>query len=316
MNKPLLSICIPTYNRCQYLKKSLDSIIEQKEFLDGKVEVIISDNASEDETEQVGRDYAKKYSNIKYFRNIENVRDQNFPRALSRASGVLRRLSNDTVMYRADALKEMCQVIEKYQDEQPYICWANGASKSDALIKETDFSGFMRDCSYWITSIACFSIWESECNEIENDLAGCNLLLWQVRKGLELSSEKDKVLICNKALTDTQTVEKKNISYGLYHIFYENYFSLLEPYFENGKLTGEGREYLEKDLLYNFFTEWCIKWEMQENGLMYSESENLKELVWNQYREKPYWKDYLKYYRLKSCKMKTKKFVKKLVGRA
>ena len=48
MNKPLLSICIPTYNRSYYLKECLDCIVCQfrdKEVCD-QVEIVISDNAS------------------------------------------------------------------------------------------------------------------------------------------------------------------------------------------------------------------------------------------------------------------------------
>lgn len=44
--KPLLSICIPTYNRAEYLEKSLESIIRQSEFHSDDVDVVISDNCS------------------------------------------------------------------------------------------------------------------------------------------------------------------------------------------------------------------------------------------------------------------------------
>ena len=69
MNKPLLSLCIPTYNRSQYLKKSIDSIVCQKEFLDGKVEIVISDNASDDDTREVVKPYLRRFANIFYNRN-------------------------------------------------------------------------------------------------------------------------------------------------------------------------------------------------------------------------------------------------------
>ncbi len=75
MNKPLLSICIPTYNRAPYLKELLDSIVCQfdDQEIYNQVEVIISDNASEDNTTEVVAEYQKKYENIRYFRNKENV---------------------------------------------------------------------------------------------------------------------------------------------------------------------------------------------------------------------------------------------------
>ena len=49
-NKPLVSVCIPTYNKARYLRKSLDSIINQTY---GNLEIIISDNASPDNTEEI-----------------------------------------------------------------------------------------------------------------------------------------------------------------------------------------------------------------------------------------------------------------------
>lgn len=315
MDKPLLSLCIPTYNRSQYLKKCIDSIICQQEFLDGKVEIVISDNASEDATREVVEAYLKKYDNIFYHRNDVNVRDRNFPIVLSEAHGILRRLCNDTLIYLPGSLAEMCSVAEKYSDCRPYICWANGNIKPSEKTFTSDFKGYVHDISFWMTSILCFSIWDTECSGIKDDTDGCELLLWQVRKGLELACSKNSVLVINKKLNDVQAVEKKNISYGLYKVFYENYFELLEPYFENGSLSQEDKEYLEKDLLFHFFSDWCVKWELQDKKLQYSETENLKGLVWNQYRCKPYWNEFLVYYYLKLLKCKGIKRIKSLIGK-
>ena len=56
----LLSICIPTFNRKNDLKKMLDSIIA-----DNKVEVVICDDGSNDNTEELVKKYYNKL-NIKY----------------------------------------------------------------------------------------------------------------------------------------------------------------------------------------------------------------------------------------------------------
>lgn len=313
MDKPLLSLCIPTYNRSQYLKKSIDSIICQQEFLRGKVEIVISDNASEDDTREVAEAYLKKYDNIFYNRNEMNVRDKNFPIVLHEAHGILRRLCNDTLIFLPGSLAEMCNVVERYSERRPYICWANGCIKSTENTCTSDFKGYVHDISFWMTSIACFSIWDTECNGIKDDTDGCELLLWQVRKGLELACSKNSVYISNDKLNDVQVVEKKNISYGLYKVFYENYFKLLDPYFENDSLNQGDKEYLEKDLLFHFFSDWCVKWEQQDKKLQYSETENLKELVCNQYKSKPYWNKFLVCYYLKLLKCKGIKRIKSLI---
>lgn len=59
--QPLLSICIPTYNRSQYLKETIDSIIGQEEFKSENVEIVISDNCSTDDTEIVCKKYIEQY---------------------------------------------------------------------------------------------------------------------------------------------------------------------------------------------------------------------------------------------------------------
>lgn len=69
----LVSILIPTYNREKYLPQCIDSIVTQYWFNDLDIEIIISDNASTDSTQNIVKEYQKKYSNIRYFRNEENL---------------------------------------------------------------------------------------------------------------------------------------------------------------------------------------------------------------------------------------------------
>ena len=73
MNKtPLLSICIPTYNRESHLKELLDGIVSQKWFSD-EVEICIYDDPSSDNTESMVSTYIKKHNNIHYHRNTARV---------------------------------------------------------------------------------------------------------------------------------------------------------------------------------------------------------------------------------------------------
>ena len=309
MNKPLLSICIPTYNRAAYLKKSIESVICQEEFKSGKVEIVISDNTSTDDTEMIGKEYSSKYDNIIYHRNEENINNDNFPLVLSLGNGVLRRLCNDTLCFEDGALRYICDIIGKYSDTKPFLCWCGLNNKPE--IEGLSFKDGIKEVSYWITSIACFSIWDTECVGLENDTDGAELLLWQVRKSLELVSSKNSMVLINKHLTYTQTVENKNISYGLYKVFYQNYFKLYDPYFESGRLSEEDKDYLEKNLLLGFFPTWCVKWKLQNNSLQYSKTENLCDAIYQQYHDKPYWKEYKRIYAKMYLKEKIKNVLRK-----
>lgn len=73
MEKPLLSICIPTFNRAEFLRECLESITKQfsNQEVKNKVNVFILDNQSVDNTYEVSKAFADLYSNVEYIRDSE-----------------------------------------------------------------------------------------------------------------------------------------------------------------------------------------------------------------------------------------------------
>ncbi|MEA5580681.1 glycosyltransferase family 2 protein [Nodularia harveyana UHCC-0300] len=69
-NPPKLSVGLPVYNGEKYIKAALDSLLAQS-FTD--FELIISDNASTDNTEAICRAYAAEDKRIRYYRNQNNL---------------------------------------------------------------------------------------------------------------------------------------------------------------------------------------------------------------------------------------------------
>lgn len=69
MNYPKVSIIIPTFNRAKYLKKAIESALEQDY---PNLEVIVSDNASTDDTPSVVKNFLKN-KKLRYFRNKTNI---------------------------------------------------------------------------------------------------------------------------------------------------------------------------------------------------------------------------------------------------
>lgn len=72
---PLLSICIPTYNRSKYLDGLLDALAGQitKADLGGQIEIVISDNCSTDHTPRVVEKWATRHSFIRSTRTEWNI---------------------------------------------------------------------------------------------------------------------------------------------------------------------------------------------------------------------------------------------------
>lgn len=67
---PKISVGMPVYNGEVYLESAIDSILGQSE---GDFELLISDNASTDKTQEICSDYKSQDSRIRYFRNAENL---------------------------------------------------------------------------------------------------------------------------------------------------------------------------------------------------------------------------------------------------
>lgn len=66
----LVSICVPTYNRVDLLEKSLRTICAQSYT---PLEILISDNCSDDGTEKLGRQLARADSRVRYVRHPRNI---------------------------------------------------------------------------------------------------------------------------------------------------------------------------------------------------------------------------------------------------
>lgn len=70
--RPLLSLCVTTYNRAEWLRHSLALILEQARPYPDLVEVVVCDNASTDGTPEVCRSF-QRWPNLRVHRNAANV---------------------------------------------------------------------------------------------------------------------------------------------------------------------------------------------------------------------------------------------------
>jgi abequosyltransferase len=87
MSRPLLSIAIPTYNRASLLDLCLTRIIEQLPAT-GEVEVLVSNNASTDDTRAVMARHQAAYPALRYSENEQNGGpDFNIAKAFELATG-------------------------------------------------------------------------------------------------------------------------------------------------------------------------------------------------------------------------------------
>ena len=111
---PAVSVGLPVFNGENYLNEAVDSILAQT-FTD--FELIISDNASTDCTEEIGRWYAAHDDRVRYHRNDSNIggaRNQKLTVDLSR--GRYFRLSAHDDRIAPTFLEECVRVLEDRSD--------------------------------------------------------------------------------------------------------------------------------------------------------------------------------------------------------
>lgn len=120
MSTPLLSICIPTFNRKKYLQECLDSIfcqLKDEEYLKN-IEVIISDNASNDGTRELASIYKKKHKNLFYYRNKQNLGGRvNAIKVATYAKGDYIWFLSDDDVHNSKSIKTVLDVILKYKPD-------------------------------------------------------------------------------------------------------------------------------------------------------------------------------------------------------
>lgn len=89
-SNPILTFAIPTYNGAEYLAGAIESIIKDVVFNNiDDIEILISDNCSEDGTREIAEKYQAGYPGVvRYIRNTENLGyDRNVDHAIRAAKG-------------------------------------------------------------------------------------------------------------------------------------------------------------------------------------------------------------------------------------
>ena len=248
-NKPILSICIPTRNRQEFLYKTLEQITNDETFLNtNDIEIVISDNCSDDNTENLCKHYQSKYPDkIRYVRQIENITNRNVIEVLKLANGKFAKLNNDTLYFNRNALHEIVEILKNCDDNVVFISnrgTENNQIKTTKFDNVDDFFDNVTFLSTWIGSICVKTESYKNLNITTEyaytDIPQVNFIAQLMHKG--------GVTIIDKTLMTTMTVPKKG-GYNLVEVFGKNYCLILKDLIKQGILTPKTYEKNKKDIL-------------------------------------------------------------------
>ncbi len=233
-----LTLAIPTYNRARYLDVLLRSIANQAMPSLSDVEIVISDNASTDDTLQVVEKYLGLLP-IRYWRNEENTgADRNIAKTYQEASGRYVWIIGDDDFLLPNALRAVMDTIDLVT---PGLIFAKPVGFTDQLdisaypnhsvdVRILSRALFVKRLELHLASVFALIVhkaaFHTSAKSIEN-LAGTNLVQYAWVLPLVLA---DRPL----AYISTTLVASKSgngAGYALFKVFVENNNRILSDYF-------------------------------------------------------------------------------------
>lgn len=233
---PILSICIPTYNRADILKKTLSEIVNNKGF-DNDIEIVISDNCSTDHTQNVVEEFITNYSNIKYYRNEKNIREKNFWIALQRGQGEYVKLHNDYLSFTESGLQIIKENLHKFYKKQIFFSDNKIFTyKNLDYVECSDLNDYIKYISTYVTYIPLFGTWKENLSLINNPFDKAELKLPQVEWTYKILSNIKGSVIINHEVCKVSTLIVKG-DYNWFEIHIQNYYDIMKSYINNSLIS-------------------------------------------------------------------------------
>jgi glycosyltransferase involved in cell wall biosynthesis len=113
MDFPLVSIILPTYNRAEWLPKSIGSVLEQTY---KSWELIIWDDGSQDNTQEVVKMFLNKEPRIHYYQAKNNGKSYAVNQALQKADGEYIAFLDDDDQWYAEKLLLQVDIMKKHRE--------------------------------------------------------------------------------------------------------------------------------------------------------------------------------------------------------
>lgn len=285
-DRPLISICIPTYNRAKEVEKSIISIVTQVD--PELVEVIVSDNASTDGTQEVVKAYASRYPNVKYFRNKENIgSERNIIESIKRASGIYIFLHGDDDYFKQGSLHRIIQMVDKHPQCAIFFMEVLKDKKDVILGKGLD--EYCKETSIYCTFMSSVMFRKDYYLNIEDPTLFIGSFINQVYIQYKILQQNPHFCIIRDAIFTQEGNDISGYNYG--EVFVKNYIDILN-YFEGREpiahITSKTIREEKKKMLDTTIFYWYRY--ILKNNIPVS-LENFDQIFFDYYKDEPYFEE-------------------------
>lgn len=243
--QPILSICIPIYNRLNYLEKMLARFTEDKELFEEQIHLFISDNCSEDDLRTCCEKYQKQGLKLEYHRNDENIGpDKNFELCFAKGKGKYTWLLGSDDIPRQGVISTILQALHK-DGEFGLIHLKMRARKDDIQIFH-DSDTMIEGVNYWITYMSSNIILSKNIVSFDLERYRGSYLIQVPMYLYSCGKCKDNVILSIKKPFEDDNDVENNGGFNFFKVFVENLYRIMLEFVDKGMFSHTAFEKVKK----------------------------------------------------------------------
>jgi glycosyltransferase involved in cell wall biosynthesis len=268
---PVLTIAIPTFNRSTFLQLNLQQLNNEIKLCPhDAIELLVSDNASVDETECIVECAQKLGMSIKYIKNDKNIgSDANIAQCFNMARGRYVLILGDDDLLVDGVLPSL---LNQLKNKQYGVVFLKSYGYNNDFRKESpggfwecqiynDSGKFIEKVAHLVTLISGCIINKEILGDVDAiQFCGSNLVQVNLVISAALNAKE------NLYVSSYSVACKRNNSegYNFSNVFVENFFNILDSYQSSG-LTKNTINKIENHLILSFFPFYIFKQRMGSN---------------------------------------------------
>ncbi|MCF0197588.1 MAG: glycosyltransferase family 2 protein, partial [Bacteroidaceae bacterium] len=294
----LLSICIPTKNRAAQLEQCLRAIFTAPSYDPQLIEVVVSDNASTDDTPRVVERFVAAGERLVFNRNSENLgigAERNFVKALSIASGVLLRLINDYVILSDEALSAHVRFAREHAARRPSAVFLQDTRPGHKGTEEGTLDGMAYAAEWRLTWIGTHVYWKEAWDALPDKLQAISTCFMHLDWFIRLHDQSQPSYIVRGDFYRSIKPAGLGVDYDWFEIHQTKFLSLLRPLLASGQIsrrTFNHIRYVLYKAMHHSFKDRCFKVvresESVRRGVMRTFYRNYNDCWWFHLHFPPY----------------------------
>jgi glycosyltransferase involved in cell wall biosynthesis len=282
-NNPLISICIPTFNRANLLEKCLNSIYSQIGN-DSLFEVFVSNNNSSDNSNDVINKFSALYDNLTYNINETNIgMDKNIALIIEKSKGKYFLLHGDDDYFIENTIYPLIDTINKNSESS--LLFINVLSNKNDIVNYEGINEFLKLTSIGASFISSIIIAKEAFNKIKDPFKFLDTSFNQLYLQYSILLINPKFTLINRSIFYYEGTTPSGYNFG--KVFIKNYLDILTYFVQ----YGLNEENINRDKLQILQTTLLPWYKRIVSNKIDIDMENFEGYFTEYYHNEPYFAD-------------------------